>query len=604
MSQIGSVLGNIGTAITGRRPSVMTPPFLMSPQQQPQPPLTNPPSSDDEQDQPPIPDTAPEDGDAPGPPSGIGSTVGNAGPMTAPPAASPASPPAPSPAPVTKASNPLPTPPPMPNTPGGQHIGLGRKILGAAVEGASYLMPPAVPLGHMLGQKLSQGDYPAQEAAYERDLAARSAQAKLEAATENTAGLKEQRMATAEQRRALAADYPARETERQNKIKADAEATAAKQKMAQYSVKVKGREADVIPILAGESAPPGWQVIEHPDGGQVAVPPAMTTVPEQLVPYMPGRKAGDIIGMGEYKEAVKVYRDELSKRNVQDNRPDKDPANEVGLALAAARGDKTAAAALKSLHEGKQTSSIQLTPEAVQFWAQSAAQGVPLPAMGMGNAGAQARSQILNAAPAAADGHSLTENKSTFQANSGSLTSMQKMRDAVGAFEKTALANLDLFTKQAKSVVDSGSPMVNTPLRQIDRKVLGGKEVAAYDAARQVALTEIAKVVNNPTLAGQLSDSARHEVTGLIPENATLGQIYHVVEILKQDMANRRKSLDEGIGEIKGRISGSRGADQQSRAQAGGFNVGDLQQHNGDTYRFDGAQWVKQPKATGGRGGR
>lgn len=600
---LGSVLGNIGSAITGRRPSAMTPPFLMSPQQQA--PMTNPPSVEDDQD-PPVYD--PNTEDAPPNVRSIGAAMGNAGPMTTPPAppapaASSPAPPAAAPPPAVKttpASAPLPTPPPLPNTPGGQHISLGRKIAGAAIEGASMLMPPAAPLAHMLGQKLSMGgDYLQQQKVYQQQMGQREAQADLESKTEGTAGLKEQRLATAEQRRALGEDYKARETERQNKIVADKQIADAKQKQAQYAVKVKGREDSVIPILQGENAPPGWQVIEHPDGGQVAVPPSMTTVPEQLVPYMPGRKAGDVIGMGEYKEAVKVYRDELSKRNVQDNKPDKDPANEVGLALAAARGDKDAQAALKSIQAGKQTAGIQLTPEAIQFWAQSAAQGNALPSLGMGATGAKAREQIINAAPGAAGGRSLSENKTTLHADSGSLASMQKMRDTVSAFEKTALANLDLFTKQAKTVVDAGSPWINTPLRKVDLNALGSEDLAAYNAARQVALTEIAKVVNNPNLAGQLSDSARHEVTGLIPENATLGQIYRVVGILKQDMANRKKFLDEGIGEIKGRISGG------GQGNAQGPAVGDTQQHNGDTYKFDGSQWVKQVKTGGGgRGGR
>lgn len=241
--------------------------------------------------------------------------------------------------------------------------------------------------------------------------------------------------------------------------------------------------------------------------------------------------------------------------------PPKD-INAVKLAVRAAGGDPDdptsitpeIAAKASQILKPSQTGGIQLTPEAVQFWAQAAAQGVPLPSMGMGASGAQARSQIINAAPGAAGGQSLTENKANLAANTQSLKAMQKMRDAVGAFEGTALANLDLFMKQAKSVVDSGSPLINTPLRSINRSLLGSKDMAAYDAARTVALTEIAKVVNNPNLTGQLSDSARHEVSLLVPENATLGQIYRVADILKKDMANRKIFLDKGIAEIQGRI--------------------------------------------------
>lgn len=177
-----------------------------------------------------------------------------------------------------------------------------------------------------------------------------------------------------------------------------------------------------------------------------------------------------------------------------------------------------------------------------------------LPSLGMGSAGAEARQQILNRAAQLGKDDSIAANSASTRADSSSLSAMTKSRDAVNAFEKTANANLDVFTKQAKSIIDSGSPWINQPLRSINRNLLGGKDVAAFDAARQVALTEIAKVTNNPNLTGQLSDSARKEVLALIPENATLGQIYRVVGVLRQDMENRRKFLDQGITEIKSRM--------------------------------------------------
>ena len=197
---------------------------------------------------------------------------------------------------------------------------------------------------------------------------------------------------------------------------------------------------------------------------------------------------------------------------------------------------------------------ISLTPEAVQFWAQAAAQGVPLPSMGMGASGAAAREKIINAAPEAADGTPLVEARATTRADMNSLANMTRTRDAVAAFENTAGKNLDLFLQTAKPVVDSGSPWVNTPLRAVSQQGLGSPDLAAYNAARQVALTEIAKVVNNPSMSSVLSDSARKEVTSLVPENATLGQIYRIAGVLRQDMANRKSSLNDSIQGIQSRL--------------------------------------------------
>jgi hypothetical protein len=137
-----------------------------------------------------------------------------------------------------------------------------------------------------------------------------------------------------------------------------------------------------------------------------------------------------------------------------------------------------------------------------------------------------------------------------------SLKKMQVQRDAVVAFENTANKNLDLFLETAKPIVDSGSPFLNTPIRNISAKMVGSENMAAFLAARRVAINEIAKVTNNPTLSGQLSDSGRHEVESLSPENATLKQIYSVASILKRDMANRHQSYDQMIGDIQGRLKG------------------------------------------------
>lgn len=208
----------------------------------------------------------------------------------------------------------------------------------------------------------------------------------------------------------------------------------------------------------------------------------------------------------------------------------------------------------RSLSNTMAQNGIKLSPDAVDFWAQFAATTGQLPAMGMGAAGAEARGQILNRAPQLTNGD-IAGNKATYHADTNSLGALQKQRDAVGAFENTASANLDNFLATTKGIVDSNSPWINAPMRLIDLKGLGSGDLAAYNAARRVAINEIAKVTNNPNLSGVLTESARKEVESLIPEDATLKQVYSVARVLKSDMANRKKYLDEAITEVRGRMS-------------------------------------------------
>jgi hypothetical protein len=210
---------------------------------------------------------------------------------------------------------------------------------------------------------------------------------------------------------------------------------------------------------------------------------------------------------------------------------------------------------LEGLRLSQEDVAPNLTPEAKDIVAHQFAMTGQLPPMGMGKAGAKVRTDIINRSAELYKGLDLPSQQAAFKANQGSLVKMQGQRDAIGSFEETALKNLDQFLATAQKVVDTGSPMINKPLRGISAAVLGTPELAAYNAARQTVIPEFAKILSNPTLAGQLTDSARKEVESLIGPDATLAQAVAVAKILKTDSANRRQSLDDQIAAIQKRIA-------------------------------------------------
>lgn len=176
------------------------------------------------------------------------------------------------------------------------------------------------------------------------------------------------------------------------------------------------------------------------------------------------------------------------------------------------------------------------------------------PSGGRGPAAMAQNKAIMNRAAELHPGESITEASANYKANADSLKKLQTNFDQVTAFENTAGKNLDVFLTTAKKVVDSGSPLANKPIRAISDSMAGSENQAAFNAARTTALTEIAKVLNSSNASGVLSDSARHEVEGLIGPDATLKQIYAAANILKKDMANRHDSYQEQINDIKGRM--------------------------------------------------
>jgi hypothetical protein len=193
-----------------------------------------------------------------------------------------------------------------------------------------------------------------------------------------------------------------------------------------------------------------------------------------------------------------------------------------------------------------------LTPEGLDAAALMFSKTGQLPALGMGDK--TTRKAIINRAAALTPGLDIASAKADYGANTATLTQLEKQRGAIGAFEQTATKNIDVFLTTAGKVVDTGSPLANTYVRMATGKLLGSPDQASYDAARQVAINEIAKITSNPTLAGTLSDSARKEVEAFNPAGATLKQTVSVMRLLKRDMQNRTGALDEQIGAIRGRI--------------------------------------------------
>lgn len=170
---------------------------------------------------------------------------------------------------------------------------------------------------------------------------------------------------------------------------------------------------------------------------------------------------------------------------------------------------------------------------------------------GFGTAGVLQKTAIQNRAAEMDPKAALARNQAVFKADQANLVKLQTTEGTLSAFERTAGKNLDQFLSTAAKIPDTGVPWVNAPIRTVNAKLLGSEDQAAFNAARDVALREIARVTNDPKLSGALTDSARAEVAGLSPANATFAQIKRVAQVLKQDMANVHSGLNEQIASVK-----------------------------------------------------
>ena len=104
----------------------------------------------------------------------------------------------------------------------------------------------------------------------------------------------------------------------------------------------------------------------------------------------------------------------------------------------------------------------------------------------------------------------LADIKAGRKADQKSLGELQSMRDKLVTFERTALANADVFMATAQKIKDSGSPWMNKPIRELASGAFGSEAQAAANTALQTIVPEFAKI-NSGSLNGVLSDNARHE---------------------------------------------------------------------------------------------
>lgn len=251
------------------------------------------------------------------------------------------------------------------------------------------------------------------------------------------------------------------------------------------------------------------------------------------------------------------------------------------------REDKRKAEAAKA---GAGTSAW--SPEAIDAIAETVVAGQPMPAMGSGTAAMKARGVVWQRVAEIAKERNiplsqLPAARAQFSADKGSLAKLTQMADAVKAFENTALKNGDRLIELADKVDTTGSPVIERWIRAGRKEIAGDVDVNNFNAQIMLFGTEVAKILTNPTLSGQLTDNAREEVSQFAPKNATAAQVRGLVSLLKRDFENRRQAIDEQKSEITDRLRniGTRGGEGgAARTAAGGPSPGAVE----DGYRFKG----------------
>jgi hypothetical protein len=213
--------------------------------------------------------------------------------------------------------------------------------------------------------------------------------------------------------------------------------------------------------------------------------------------------------------------------------------------------------------------TIRMTPNGLHQAALNFIATGQYPPTGRGSDPASlAQREAINAkvgAVAAASGMDLPTLRAFYKSNAASLSQQQKAADSVQSFMSTADKNADLLKQTLAKVPDSGIPLLNQPLRSFAKNVEGDKNMSQMVTYLRSAQAEYGRIISQPNLAGQLTDSARHEAQDLLDPKATVQQMLASLDALRSEGTNRVVSIGEQIQRIQQRMQNGPG-DQKPQA--------------------------------------
>lgn len=129
-----------------------------------------------------------------------------------------------------------------------------------------------------------------------------------------------------------------------------------------------------------------------------------------------------------------------------------------------------------------------------------------------------------------------------FALTKGAAQEIEKMHAAVESFSLAAQANMKVLEDLSSKLPRSDIPIISKGQLAIE-SFTGNPVMAQYQGAMQSVATEIARIVTQPRLTGQLTDSARKEIQHFLHGNMTHSQLTALMGTLRTEMKNREAGI-------------------------------------------------------------
>jgi hypothetical protein len=242
-------------------------------------------------------------------------------------------------------------------------------------------------------------------------------------------------------------------------------------------------------------------------------------------------------------------------------RIDKEAENEKDRDLKRELADQRAAtmaglAALKA--SGKADGQTDLTPEAIDLAAEEYRRTKTMPALArspndMKAILNRAAEQMKDAGKTSAE---TVTDRLEVKAVLPAYTQLNKDLAFIRPYEKMLDTNAQVSKTLAQKAIATDARLANRPLNWLRQNIGDNPDVAEFLAQTHIVQTEAARVLNNPRLTGQLTDTAKREMQDIVSGNMTLGSYTRVVDRLVTDGRNRVAAMEGESAALQKRLSG------------------------------------------------
>lgn len=181
-------------------------------------------------------------------------------------------------------------------------------------------------------------------------------------------------------------------------------------------------------------------------------------------------------------------------------------------------------------------------------------------AVGNGNAARQDRVRINNAVvkkmkDAGLSNNQVAQFRGRVQGELKSQKDLVGMSNAVQSYEKLAKANGQRLLELVKDVNTTNVPAINGLLQYAKNKGAGDVDTAEFQSVLKTYQTEVARIIAQPRLVGQLTDTQIEEMKKVVDGTASAPQLRRVVSRLDIEMGIRAKSVEDQIAMSGGNLN-------------------------------------------------